>query len=86
MIFTQMFQNDFAEDFASPDVVQSDVAFDGGLHVAVTEDLSDQLVITRMALENDGAGSMSELMYRHAQTGEFANPFGNLTAECDRAL
>ena len=76
----------FAEDFAGADVVQSDVAFDRGLDVAMTKDLSDQLVVTWIMLQNDGPGSMSELMCRYAQTSEFADPLGYLTAECDLAL
>jgi hypothetical protein len=85
-IFVQSFQDDFAEDFAGADVVQSDVTFDRGLDVAMTEDLSDQLVVTWMVLQNDGPGSMSELMCRYPQTSEFADPLGYLTAERDLAL
>ena len=85
-VFVQSFKDDFAEDFAGSDVVQSDVTFDRGLDVAMTKDLSDQLVITWMVLQNDGPGSMSELMCRYAQTSQFADPLGYLTAECDLAL
>ena len=80
------FPGRFAEDFAGADVIQSDVTFDRGLDVAMTKDLSDQLVITWMVLQNDGPGSMSELMCRYAQTSQFADPLGYLTAECDLAL
>src|SRR5215813_11291307 len=76
-----MLHDDLAEDFARVDVFQPDIGVDGGLHVAVTEKLSDELVLARAGLENESACGVPELMNRHPQPGGLINPVFDLAAE-----
>ena len=75
--------DDLAEDFAGVDIFQPDVGVDGGLHVAVAEELSDELVLARAGLENESACGVPELMYCDPQPGRLINPVCDLAAEQD---
>jgi predicted TIM-barrel enzyme len=81
-----MLHDDLAEDFAGVDIFQPDIGVDGGLHVAVAEKLSDQLILTRTALENESACGVSELVHRHPQSGRLINPLRDLAAEQNAAF
>jgi len=48
-----MLHDDLAEDFARVDIFQPDIGVDGGLHVAMAEELPDKLVLARTGLENE---------------------------------
>jgi hypothetical protein len=85
-ILIEVLHNDFSVDLAGLDHVEADVTIDRGLNAAVTEKLPNQLVFTGAAFENEGSGSMPELMRRHSHAGVFPNSLGDLAAEGDFAL
>ncbi len=75
-----------AEDLARLDVRQADVEIDRGLHVAVTEELLDQLIFAGTPLEHDGAAGVPELVHRHPQPRRLKDALGDLAAERDFAF
>src|SRR5262249_309680 len=77
-LIVQVLSDDLAEDFAGVDIFQPDVGVDGGLHVAVAEELSDELVLARAGLENESACGVPELMYCDPQPGRLINPVCDL--------
>src|SRR5262245_18691948 len=81
-----MLHDDLAEYFARMDIFQPDIGVDGGLHVAVSEKLSDELVLARAGLEKESACGVPELMHCHPQSGHLMNPLRDLAAEQDVAF
>ena len=65
-VIIHMLHDDLAEDFARVDVLQADVGIDRGLHVAVSEKLTDELVLTWSMLEDDCACGVPELVHGYA--------------------
>src|SRR5262249_54560793 len=73
--------HDLAENFARLDVLQADICSDRGLHVAVAENLSNELVLTWPALQDDCTGGVPELVHRHAQPGSLYDALRDLATE-----
>src|SRR5258708_12502116 len=70
-----MLHDDLAEDFARMDIFQPDIGVDCGLHVAVAEKSSDELVLAWAGLENESACGVPELIPSHSHPGLLINPF-----------
>ena len=52
----------------------------------MTQDLAHQFVVSRLLLENDGAGGVPELVRGNPQARELEDALGDLAAEGDFAL
>src|SRR5262249_23813254 len=76
-----MLHDDLAEDFARVDVLQADVGFDRGLHVAVAKKLPDDLVLAWPTFEKNCACGVPELVHCDPQPGSLINPVCDLAAE-----
>jgi hypothetical protein len=76
-----MLQYDLAEDLARLNILQADIGIDRRLHVAVTENAPDELVLARPTLEDDSRRGMPKLMHGDADTSRLMDTFGDLSAE-----
>ena len=85
-ILIDLFGDHFAEDRARLDALQADIGVDRSLHAAVREQLSQQFIFTGPMFEDDGAGSMPELVHRYPQSGCLVNSISDLAAEADFLL
>ena len=82
----QPLPDQLAEDLGGLDLLQPDVAPDGGLDAAVSEHEPHQFVVAGMPLQDDRSGGMAELVRRDPQSSELMDPLGYLAAQRDLAF